>query len=116
MTHERPTPSSRSNPGTGFRFTEHEQFTWRVSAERSQTLPEDGHTLIHRIELSANNYGEFLFLTLTPPEQVNQPVGEQANVVTFWGTWVSQVSGTLDHHRVVLASRVRSPRTSRADC
>jgi hypothetical protein len=56
-----------------------------VSDDRFQALLEDEHTLVHRIEFSANNYGEFLFLTLSLPEQTSQPVGERASAVTFWG-------------------------------
>jgi hypothetical protein len=46
---------------------------------------EDERTTIHSVELSANNYGEFLFVTVSLPEQANQPVGERKSVVTLYG-------------------------------
>jgi hypothetical protein len=56
-----------------------------VSDERFRTLLDDERTTIHQIDLSANNYGEFLFVTLSLPEQASQPVGQRASVVTFFG-------------------------------
>jgi hypothetical protein len=85
MSHEQPTPSEAPKPGDAFGFTERERLTWRVSEERFRALLEDERAVIHSVELSANNYGEFLFVTLSLPEQADQPVGERASVVTFWG-------------------------------
>ena len=85
MTQERPTPSETPKPGDAFAFTERERLNWRVSEERFQTLLEDERTVIHSLELSANNYGEFMFVTLSLPEQAAQPVGERSSVVTLWG-------------------------------
>lgn len=85
MSHEQPTTSEAPKPGDAFRFTERERRAWRVSGGRFQALVEDERTVVHRVELSANNYGEFLFVTVSLPEQADQPVGERASVVTFWG-------------------------------
>jgi hypothetical protein len=85
MSHERPTASPQSEPDTAFGFTGRERLTWRVSEERFRALLEDEHTVIHSVELSANNYGEFLFLTVSLPEQASQSIGERTSVVTMWG-------------------------------
>lgn len=85
MSHERPTPSPQPDLETRLGFTKRERLNHRVSEERFRALIEDEHTVIHSVELSANNYGEFLFLTVSLPEQAKQPVGERSSVVTFWG-------------------------------
>jgi len=72
-------------PHEAFGLTEREKLFYRVSEARFQTLIEDERTTIHSLELSANNYGEFVFVTLSLPEQTSQPIGERGSVVTFWG-------------------------------
>ncbi len=72
-------------PHNAFEFTEREKLFERVSEARFKELLEDERTAIHRVELSANNYGEFLFVTLSQPEAVSQPVGERKSVVTMFG-------------------------------
>jgi len=75
----------RSQAAETFGFTEREKLFYRVSEARFQALLEDERTAIHRIELSANAYGEFLFVTVSLPEAVNRPVGERKSVVTMFG-------------------------------
>ncbi len=72
-------------PEEAFGFTEREKLFYRVSEARFQALLEDERTTIHRIELSANDYGEFLFVTVSLPQAANQPVGERKGVVTMFG-------------------------------
>ena len=68
-----------------FQFTERERLKRRVSDERLRALLGDERTLTHRVEVSANDFGEYLFLTVSLPEQACQPVGERGSVITFWG-------------------------------
>jgi len=68
-----------------FEFTEREKLFYRVSEARFQELLEDERTAIHRVELSANDYGEFLFITVSLPKAASQPVGERKGVVTMYG-------------------------------
>jgi hypothetical protein len=75
----------RSQPEAAFGFTEREKLFYRVSEARFQALLEDERITIHRIELSANDYGEFLFVTVSLPAAANQPVGERKSVVTMFG-------------------------------
>lgn len=79
MSKEQPQPSN------AFEFTEREKLFDRVSDARFQELLEDERTVIHRIELSANNYGEFLFVTVSLPGAASRPVGERKSVVTMFG-------------------------------
>jgi hypothetical protein len=62
-----------------FGFTEGERLFDRVSDERFRALIEDGQTIVHKVELSSNNYGEFLFVT------ASRPAGEGRAVAVFWG-------------------------------
>lgn len=66
-------------PDLGFGFTEQEELFYRVSHERFQAIFGDEKTAIHRIEVSYNNYGEFLFVTASRETQQ----GRQS--VTFYG-------------------------------
>lgn len=63
----------------GFGFTEGEQLFDRVSNKRFKALMEDERTTIHKVELSSNSYGEFLFVT------ASRPAGQGRGVVVFWG-------------------------------
>jgi len=72
-------------PQDAFRFTERERLFYRVSDARFQALLDDERTTIHQVELTANHYGEFLFVTLSLPETASQPIGERPGVVTFYG-------------------------------
>jgi len=72
-------------PPDVFEFTEREKLFYRVSDERFQELLGDERTTVHRVELSANDYGEFLFITVSLPKTANQPAGERKSVVTMFG-------------------------------
>ncbi len=62
----------------GFGFTETERDFYRVSDKRFQELFTDEQTTIHKIELSYNSFGEFLFVTASR----ETPEGRQP--VTFY--------------------------------
>ena len=69
----------RPQPPEPFSFTEREQLYSRISHERLQALMEDEQTTIHKVELSANLYGEFVFLTVSRPE------GDKPQLWTLFG-------------------------------
>jgi hypothetical protein len=52
-------------PEPGFAFTENEQIFYRVSHARFLALFDEAETDVHRVELSANSYGEFVFVTMS---------------------------------------------------
>ena len=56
-------------PAYGFGFTEREKLWDRVSDERMRALVFDDNTTIHQLTIDGNNYGEFLFLTVSRPAQ-----------------------------------------------
>jgi hypothetical protein len=58
----------QSQPAEPFSFTEREKLYDRISDGRFQALREDAQTTIHKVELSSNAYGEFLFITVSWPE------------------------------------------------
>jgi len=62
-----------------FAFTEREQLEERLTEKRFQQLLTDERSTVHQIEVSTNNYGEFLFVTMS------QKAGEESAFVTFWG-------------------------------
>jgi hypothetical protein len=62
-----------------FAFTEHERLWERISHERFTAILTDERTAVHHIEVSTNNYGEFLFVTMS------QNVGADRQLLTFWG-------------------------------
>lgn len=74
MSKERPL-----SPEAGFAFSENEQLYNRVTQSRFEQLLADDATAIHRLELAANSFGEFLFVTASRPTQA----GRQA--VSFYG-------------------------------
>lgn len=69
----------RPQPNDPFGFTEHEKLYDRIQNARLTAILQDSATTIHRVELSSNTYGEFLFLTASRPS----PNGRMA--LTFWG-------------------------------
>jgi hypothetical protein len=87
MSIEAPRPT-----GYGFDFTEREQLYYRISNKRFEAFFTDVATTIHRIEVSYNNYGEFLFVT------ASRETGQGRQPVTFYGAgfhemrerWISQ--------------------------
>jgi hypothetical protein len=66
-------------PEEAYDFTEREQLWDRLSDARFQVIIADDGTTIHEIELAANNYGEFLFVS------TSRPAGERRACVTFFG-------------------------------
>ena len=67
MTHEQGPKPSRPRPAAEFGFSDKEQLYDRISHERLLEFLADEATQVHRIEESTNNYGEFLFVTLSRP-------------------------------------------------
>jgi hypothetical protein len=65
MSHEHPAQPSRPRPYELFGFTEQEALDGRVSHARLDEILQDERTAVHSAEASYNNYGEFLFLTLS---------------------------------------------------
>lgn len=76
MTVERP---DHRRPDDIFGFTHEEQLANRVSDARLRALLDDEQTIIHRVEESSNDYGEWLFIT------ISRGKGEQQHLVTFYG-------------------------------
>ena len=66
----------RSQP---FTFTDREQLFDRISDERFRELIERESTTLHEASISTNNYGEFLFATVSWQSQTGR------EYVTFWG-------------------------------
>ncbi len=62
-----------------FGFTYDEDLYDRMSGERFAEILGDESTTIHEIVTSYNNYGEFLFVTTSRPDD------QQRRVVTFYG-------------------------------
>ena len=60
-------------------LTEHERLHDRVSDQRLQQILDDEKTTIHSVEVSTNNYGEFLFIA------TSQTDGQNRKAITFWG-------------------------------
>ncbi len=73
MTKEQPQASE------GFGFTDNERLFSRVHDRRMNQFLTDDMTRIHDIELSSNNYGEFLFVTLSREDD------PERGYVTFFG-------------------------------
>ncbi len=79
MSQERPIHKGAKRPYEVFGFTEQENLNWRVSQERFGEILSDDRTLIHSIQESSNNYGEFLFVTASWE-------GEKGRIcMTFYG-------------------------------
>ena len=79
MLHEQPIQSSPKKPHEVFGLTEQEHFDWRVSNNRFMEIIDNEHTTIHTIKESSNNYGEFLFVTVSRAAEQGQ-IG-----MTFYG-------------------------------
>ena len=79
MSKERPTAARQPTPGERFGFTRGEQLVDRVSHERLLGFLAEEGTRVHRVEESSNAYGEFLFVTLSRPDQTRRIT------VTFFG-------------------------------
>lgn len=66
-------------PRPPFEFTEHEKLFKALGHARFLTLVRDERTIVHRVELSSNSYGEFMFITLTREQ------GSERGLLTFYG-------------------------------
>lgn len=76
MTQEhRPPP----RPYEIFGITEEEVSRWRIADAKLKEIIADPNTTINKIMIAENNYGEFMFLT------VSRGVGERRTCMTFWG-------------------------------
>lgn len=69
----------RPQPNDPFGFTEKDRLYDRITGERLEAILKEAQTAVHKVELSSNNYGEFLFVTLSRPANVNRVA------LTFWG-------------------------------
>lgn len=70
----------REQPETPpFAFTERERLYDQLGHRRFLTLLRDVQTTIHTAELSENSYGEFLFVTISRPNEVAR------RQLTFYG-------------------------------
>jgi hypothetical protein len=74
MSAERPQP-----PEDVYGLTERERLWDRISDKRFQAILAHEETAIHEIEVSTNNYGEFLFVS------TSRSPGESRACVTFFG-------------------------------
>ncbi len=78
MSRERPQPST-SELGRTFGFSEREELYNRVTDRRFRAIVEGEGTVVHDIEEGYNNYGDFLFVT------VSRQAGERRICVSFYG-------------------------------
>lgn len=74
-------PERRLNPKPSeiFGFTEREQLYYRVSDVRFRAFIDDEQTRVNFIREDGNNYGEFLFVT------VSRTINNQTASVSFFG-------------------------------
>jgi hypothetical protein len=66
-------------PQDVYGFTGREQLWDRITDDRFNSIIADEQTQIHQIELSSNNYGEFLFVA------TSRGAGDRRVSVTFFG-------------------------------
>ncbi len=69
----------RPQPEDFYGLTEREVLFDRMSTARFQSLIEDERTAIHKVELSTNSFGEFLFVS------TSRAVEDKRKYLTFWG-------------------------------
>jgi hypothetical protein len=69
----------RPQPEDAYGLTERERLWDRISEARFQAILADEGTAIHSIELDANNYGEFLFVS------TSRAAGDKRQYMTFFG-------------------------------
>jgi hypothetical protein len=79
MTNEHLRPISSTRLREVYNFTGEEDYANRVTQERFEEIIGDEATTVHQIQRDFNNYGEFLFVS------ISRPVGEQRACVTFFG-------------------------------
>ncbi len=68
-----------SKSSEGFHFSDNERLFYRIHDRRMGTLLADEMTRVHDVELSSNNYGEFLFVTMSRQDD------PEPGYVTFFG-------------------------------
>ena len=79
MSSKQETRLPRPSPAKEFGFSETEELFDRVNHKRLLEFLEDETTKVHRVEFSSNNYGEFMFVT------VSRPGLERRIWVSFYG-------------------------------
>lgn len=79
MSAEQDQPSRTPGPAEEFGLTDQERLYDRVSHTRFMTFLDEPVTAIHRLEESYNNYGEYLFVTLS------RPGSSRRIYISFWG-------------------------------
>jgi len=72
-------PPRRKSTEEEFGLTERERLRDCVSHARFMEILDEPRTKVHRVEESLNNYGEYLFVT------VSRPGAEKRILMTFWG-------------------------------
>jgi hypothetical protein len=79
MSKESSSHPAQKRPYEIYGLTENERLYWRLTKERFEEILGEKSTLIHSINESSNNYGEFLFVTTSRP-------GDQGRIsMTFYG-------------------------------
>jgi hypothetical protein len=101
-------PPRYEPPAARFGLTEQEQLWNRVSDRRLQTLLHDPATTTHRVEISINTYGEYLFLTLSRAH-----LGKRM-ALCFWGLGYHEQreQWILDHWRYYATNTQFLPNTT----
>ncbi|MCB9438391.1 MAG: hypothetical protein H6673_15555 [Anaerolineales bacterium] len=73
------TPRRYFNPAEVFGLTDRQQLYYRVSDVWFQAILNHPDTVIHRLDLSQNDFGEYLFVT------VSRTVNDEQSVLCFYG-------------------------------
>jgi len=79
MSHERPKQSGHQRTVDVFGLTKQEQASYRVSDERFRAMLNEEATTIHTVREDENNYGEWLFVT------VSRAAPQGPVLMTFYG-------------------------------
>lgn len=85
-----------------FGLTETEQRYYQISHARLLALLHDPQTTVHRVTLDHNNYGDYLFITLSRTEK------DIRRAITFYGlgyhryreAWVKDTWHWYEHHPI----------------
>jgi hypothetical protein len=62
-----------------FGISKEEVSQWRIADDKLKEILATPNTVVHKIEINDNNYGEFLFIT------TSKGTGPQRTCMTFWG-------------------------------
>jgi len=79
MQKERPSDHTPKSPEEVFGMNQKDILYGRINNERLGAILMDNQTTIHAIQETSNNYGEFLFIT------VSRPGDKDRSVITFYG-------------------------------